>query len=171
MSLSIRSPHEKLLGLCKVRNRVEELKDEGKRIVFTNGCFDLFHVGHARLLWQARQLGDVLVVGVNSDFSVGLLKGETRPIITAAQRAEIIAGLECVDLVAIFRNPSAHAMIEAVVPDVYVKGGSMKEADIPEAALVRELGGEVVILPHLSERSTSAIIRHILATCPTEIAL
>jgi rfaE bifunctional protein nucleotidyltransferase chain/domain len=148
----------------------------GRRVVLTNGCFDLLHVGHVRLLTQSRALGDVLVVGVNADASVQRLKGPTRPILTEDERAEIVAALESVDYVTVFPEPTAEHLAAVVRPDVYVKGAdyavsatSTGDADVvdhrrlPEAGTVRTGGGQVVLLPLTPDRSTSAIVERIRA--------
>lgn len=138
--------------------RVEAWQREGGRTVFTNGCFDLLHVGHLRYLQAARELGDRLVVGLNSDRSVRELKGPTRPILPEAERAELLAGLRCVDAVVIFDELRADRAIAAVRPACYAKGGDYAIATLPEAALVQELGGEVVLLPFVEGRSTSSLL-------------
>jgi rfaE bifunctional protein nucleotidyltransferase chain/domain len=133
----------------------------GQRIVFTNGCFDLLHVGHARYLQQARALGDRLVVGVNSDASVRRLKGHGRPWMPEAERAELLAALACVDHVALFEEDTPEALIAEVQPHVHVKGGDYRVDDLPEARLVRDMGGEVVIVPFTPERSTTGLVEAI----------
>lgn len=141
------------------------LRAEGKRIVFTNGVFDILHVGHVRYLQEARALGDALMVGVNSDASVRRLKGPTRPVNPQEERAEVLAALRCVDAVCIFNEDTPHALIEAVRPDVHAKGGDYKNADaLPETPLVRSLGGEVVILPLVPGRSTTRLIEKMSET-------
>jgi D-beta-D-heptose 7-phosphate kinase/D-beta-D-heptose 1-phosphate adenosyltransferase len=142
----------------------------GKQIVLTNGCFDLLHVGHARLLASCQQFGDVLVVGVNGDQSVALLKGSPRPFVPAAERAELVAALSPVDYVAVFSERTAERLAALVRPDVYVKGadyatgaGRRGELDgidedrLPEAAVVRAHGGRVVLVPLVPDRSSSAL--------------
>ena len=136
----------------------EQLRAEGKRIVFTNGCFDLLHVGHLRYLRQARELGDVLVVGLNTDASVRRLKGPERPLTPEDERAELLAALRCVDYVTLFDEPVPSAVIELLRPHVHVKGGDYTPDRLPEASLVRSLGGEVVILPLTPGRSTTGIV-------------
>jgi D-beta-D-heptose 7-phosphate kinase/D-beta-D-heptose 1-phosphate adenosyltransferase len=136
-------------------------REAGKRIVFTNGCFDLLHVGHARYLQQARALGDLLVVGVNTDASVRRLKGPQRPLVPAAERVELIAALACVDYVCLFEEDTPEALIGEVRPHYHVKGGDYQPDDLPEARLVRDLGGEVVILPLTTGRSTTGLVESI----------
>jgi rfaE bifunctional protein nucleotidyltransferase chain/domain len=128
------------------------------RVALTNGCFDLLHVGHIRSLEYAASLADVLVVGLNSDESVRALKGEGRPLLAADDRAELIAALQCVDLVTVFPQLTAESLIAAVKPDVYVKGGDYDEASLPEAAIVRSYGGRIVLAPLVPDLSTSAIV-------------
>ena len=142
----------------------ESLRTSGRRIVFTNGVFDILHVGHVRYLEQARALGDALLVGVNSDDSVRRLKGPTRPINREDERAEVIAALACVDGVCVFGEDRPDRLIEAVRPDIHAKGGDYASPDaLPETPLVRRLGGEVVILPLVEGRSTTRIVTRLAA--------
>lgn len=137
----------------------ERLRGEGRRVVFTNGVFDILHVGHVRYLQAARALGDALLVGVNSDASVNRLKGPERPLNPEDERAELLAALACVDGICVFGEDTPHALIEAVRPDIHAKGGDYKTPDaLPEAELVRSLGGEVVILQLVPGRSTTGLI-------------
>ncbi len=140
---------------------LQELRRQKKSIVFTNGCFDILHVGHVRYLQAARKLGDVLVLGLNSDTSVQALKGPTRPINSQADRAEVLAGLEAVDHIVIFDEITAERVVAAVKPDIYAKGGDYLAEDLPEAKIVREYGGEVVLLPEVKGRSSSKMIERI----------
>nr|MDT0660137.1 D-glycero-beta-D-manno-heptose 1-phosphate adenylyltransferase [Micromonospora sp. DSM 115978] len=135
----------------------------GRTIVFTNGCFDVLHPGHVRYLTQASELGDLLVVAVNSDDSVRRLKGPDRPVNPVDDRVAVLAALSCVDHVVVFEEDSPAALIEAVRPDVYVKGGDYPPEMVPEAPLVRSLGGQVRTLGYVADRSTSAIIDRIRA--------
>jgi rfaE bifunctional protein, domain II len=138
----------------------ERLRADGRRVVFTNGVFDLLHVGHVRYLQDARALGDALLVGVNSDASVKRLKGPTRPVNSEEERAEVLAALACVDAACIFEEDTPHALIEAVRPHIHAKGGDYAGPDaLPETPLVRSLGGEVVILPLTPGRSTTRLIQ------------
>lgn len=141
--------------LIEVRDR---LRSRGGRLVATGGCFDLLHTGHVRLLHQARQLGDALVVLVNSDSSVRALKGPDRPVMADVDRARVLAALACVDAVVIFDETSPEDQLERLRPDVWVKGGDYTEADLPEAAVVRRHGGEVVLLPTVAGYSSSNLI-------------
>jgi D-beta-D-heptose 7-phosphate kinase/D-beta-D-heptose 1-phosphate adenosyltransferase len=135
----------------------------GKRLVFTNGVFDLLHEGHVAFLRRARELGDLLVVAVNSDLSSRRLKGKSRPINTESERAAVVSALDCVDEVVLFDDATAEELIRALQPEVYVKGDDHDPQTLPEAAAVREAGGEVVILPRVSRLSTSAIIDRVMA--------
>jgi D-beta-D-heptose 7-phosphate kinase / D-beta-D-heptose 1-phosphate adenosyltransferase len=136
----------------------------GRRIVFTNGCFDVLHRGHVGYLAQAKRLGDVLIVAVNSDDSVRRLKGPERPVNPVEDRVAVLAALACVDHVVVFEEDSPANLIALVRPDVYVKGGDYRPEMIPEAPLVRRLGGEVVTLDYLPDRSTSKLINRIRAS-------
>jgi D-beta-D-heptose 7-phosphate kinase/D-beta-D-heptose 1-phosphate adenosyltransferase len=141
---------------------IKDLKENGKRIVFTNGCFDLLHIGHVRYLEKAKALGDVLVVGVNSDSSVRKLKGLNRPILPEKARAGILSGLACVDYVTIFSEINPLKVITSLRPDVLVKGGDWAKEQIVGKEVVERLGGEVVILPFVKGASSSTLIQTIL---------
>jgi rfaE bifunctional protein nucleotidyltransferase chain/domain len=136
-------------------------KRNGRRIVFTNGCFDLLHPGHVASLEQARALGDALIVGINSDTSVRQLKGGGRPVLPERERAEILAGLECVDAVIIFNEPTPREVIARLLPDVLVKGGDWPGDQIVGREEVEAAGGRVVLVPVVAGYSTSAILRKI----------
>ncbi|NJC71753.1 D-glycero-beta-D-manno-heptose 1-phosphate adenylyltransferase [Planosporangium thailandense] len=138
-------------------------RKQGRRIVFTNGCFDVLHRGHVGYLNQAKRLGDVLIVAVNSDDSVRRLKGPERPVNPVEDRVAVLAALACVDHVVIFEEDSPANLIALVQPDLYVKGGDYRPETIPEAALVRKLGGEVLTLDYLPDRSTTKLIGRIRA--------
>ncbi len=141
---------------------VSRLKKAGKSIVFTNGCFDILHAGHVRYLAAARAEGDVLVVGLNSDKSVQLIKDEKRPIVTQAQRAEVLSALSSVDFVTLFNEPDPLKLIQDVKPDVLVKGGDWAEKDIIGAGFVKANGGKVVRVSMVPDISTSLIIKRIV---------
>lgn len=141
--------------------RLALYRQQGQRIVFTNGCFDILHRGHITYLNQAKHLGDILIVGLNSDESVRRLKGPTRPINSVDDRAEVLAALSCIDHIASFSEDMPTRLIEAIRPDIYVKGGDYTRETLPEAPLVEALGGEVHILPYLQDLSTSGIIERI----------
>jgi rfaE bifunctional protein nucleotidyltransferase chain/domain len=140
---------------------VADHRAAGRRIVCTNGCFDVLHRGHVAYLDQARALGDVLVVGVNDDAGVRRLKGPGRPINTAADRAAVLAALASVTVVSVFTGETATELVEQVRPDVYVKGGDYAGAVLPEAAVVARYGGRVALLDYVAGRSTSAIVSRI----------
>lgn len=138
------------------------LRAEGKQVVFTNGVFDILHVGHVRYLQEARALGDALLVGINSDDSVRRLKGPQRPINSEGDRAEVLAALGCVEATCIFPEDTPHNLIGVVKPAIHAKGGDYKDPDaLPEAALVRSLGGRVVILQMVEGRSTTKTLTRI----------
>jgi D-glycero-beta-D-manno-heptose 1-phosphate adenylyltransferase len=134
----------------------------GKKLVFTNGCFDILHVGHVRYLNQAGSLGDALIVGVNSDRSVREIKGKSRPIMPELERAEVIAALACVDFVFVFDDPTPKRVIDAIVPDVLVKGADWDISEIVGRDTVENAGGVVRNLPLVEGTSTTEIIRKVL---------
>ena len=154
MSEKILSPE----GLAEVRAR---LRARGRRLVFTNGCFDLLHVGHTRYLAAARELGDALLVAVNSDRAVRELKGAGRPVLGEAERAELLAALEAVSYVTIFDELSPRALIARLLPDVLVKGGDYALGEIHGREEVEAAGGSVVALPFVEGASTTGIIERI----------
>lgn len=138
----------------------------GQVVVWTNGCFDLLHVGHIHSLETARTFGDILVVGLNSDASVRRLKGSSRPIVPANERALILAALECVDYVIEFAEDTPEAALERLQPDVHCKGSDYAPPNgkpIPEASIVRAYGGQIRFLPIVCARSTTSIVQHIRA--------
>jgi D-beta-D-heptose 7-phosphate kinase/D-beta-D-heptose 1-phosphate adenosyltransferase len=153
---------EKIKKRDALRRVVEDLKAKGKRIVFTNGCFDLLHIGHIRYLEKAKSLGNILVVGVNSDRSVRGLKGPNRPILPEDERAEILSGLECVNYITIFDEPTPLELVSTLQPHVLVKGGDWTKESTVGKEVVEKLGGEVVILPFVEGSSTSNLIETIL---------
>jgi rfaE bifunctional protein nucleotidyltransferase chain/domain len=151
----------KIKTLPEVKREVEQLKGKGKRIVFTNGVFDLLHPGHTRYLWAARELGDYLVVAVNSDQSVQAIKGPQRPILGQDERTELLAALSSVDAVVLFHEDDPLKVIEYLMPHVLVKGGDWSEDRIIGADVVKKAGGEVRRLPFAPGYSSSAIIEKI----------
>jgi D-beta-D-heptose 7-phosphate kinase / D-beta-D-heptose 1-phosphate adenosyltransferase len=153
---------DKILGWDALETRLGEARERGRRIVFTNGCFDVLHVGHTRYLEEARALGDLLVVGLNSDSSVRGLKGPRRPIVPEADRAETLAALAAVDYVVLFDELTPEALLRRVRPDIHAKGGDYRAEDLKEAPLVRSLGGEVKVMPLVEGHSTTDIVRTIL---------
>jgi rfaE bifunctional protein nucleotidyltransferase chain/domain len=148
----------KIKDLPLIKKEMEQLRAQGKRIVFTNGCFDILHPGHSRYLWAARQLGDYLIVAVNSDRSVRAIKGPGRPIMSQEERTELLAALGFVDAVVIFDEDNPLQVIEALVPDILVKGGDWPEDRIIGADVVQRAGGEVRRIPFVTGHSTTAII-------------
>jgi rfaE bifunctional protein nucleotidyltransferase chain/domain len=153
----------KIVELEELSDRCEKLRSTGKKIVATNGCFDLLHVGHVRYLEAARTLGDLLVVGLNGDRSVLELKGAGRPITSQTDRAEILAALECVDMVTIFPEIRATKFLAGVRPAVYVKGGDYRSEtlDEVEGAILKEIGTEIHLIPFERGYSTSRLIDRI----------
>jgi len=141
---------------------IKDLKAKGKRIIFTNGCFDLLHVGHIRYLEEAKTLGDILIVGVNSDTSVQKLKGPKRPVLPVEQRTEILSGLGCVDYITVFDELDPLALITSLQPNVLVKGGDWTKEQTIGKEVVERSGGEVVIIPFVKGASTSSLIETIL---------
>jgi len=137
---------------------VTAAREAGARIVLANGCFDVLHVGHIRYLAGARELGDVLVVGVNSDEQVALQKGAGRPVLPATERAEIVAALESVTFVTIFSEPTVEELLLALKPDVHAKGTDYTTETVPERDVVRSYGGQVAIVGDPKDHSTSAIL-------------
>ena len=153
----------KIVELAKLSDRCEKLRSAGKKIVATNGCFDLLHVGHVRYLQAARALGDLLIVGLNGDRSIHELKGAGRPITTERDRAEILAALACVDLVTIFPEIRATKFLATARPAVYVKGGdySAGTLDQEERAILKEIEAEIRLIPFETGYSTSGLIDQI----------
>ena len=150
----------------EARLRCAAWRGEGRKVVLTNGHFDVLHVGHVEMLQRARELGDVLVVGINSDDSTRALKGPFRPIVPEDQRATMLAALACVDLVVIFDAATATGLVEELRPDVYAKGGDWSPRDDrdgpPEMQAVKAYGGEVAFLPYQIGHSTSSLIETII---------
>jgi rfaE bifunctional protein nucleotidyltransferase chain/domain len=152
-----------LLDLAAAQAVARAARDAGRRIVLANGCFDLLHVGHVRYLEGARALGDVLFVGVNSDASVRRLKGPGRPVLPAAERAEILAALRAVDHVVVFDDDTAEALVRGLRPDVHAKGTDYTEVSVPERATVLAVGGVVAIAGDAKTHSTRDLIGEIVA--------
>jgi len=151
-----------ILSQGSLIDRVRSLRREGKRVVFTNGCFDLLHVGHVRYLRAAKELGDLLVVALNSDASVKAIKGSERPIISQEERAEILAALSSVDFVTIFEELDPARLIALLEPDVLVKGGDWSADQIVGKELVEARGGRILTLPLVPGAGSSSIIHCIL---------
>ncbi len=144
--------------------QIEPQREQCRRIVFTNGCFDILHRGHITYLNQAKALGDILVVAVNSDESVRKLKGPNRPINSLADRVSVLSALSCVDYIISFNGDTPEELIRQIRPDVFVKGGDYTRDTLPEARVVEELGGTIEILPYIEDRSTTSIIQRIRAS-------
>jgi D-glycero-beta-D-manno-heptose 1-phosphate adenylyltransferase len=153
----------KIVGLQELSERSKQLRTAGKKLVATNGCFDLLHVGHVRYLQGARALGDLLAVGLNGDRSVGELKGKGRPVLGERDRAEILAALQCVDLVTIFPEVRATQFIAASHPAIYVKGGdySSETLNKEERVILEEIGAEIRFIPFEPGHSTSRLLEQI----------
>lgn len=147
-----------ILSREELVRRINAERENGARVVLANGCFDVLHVGHVRYLAGARELGDVLVVGINSDAQVARLKGEGRPILPALERAELVAALEPVTYVTVFDEPTVSELLLAVKPDVHAKGTDYTEDSVPERDVVRSYGGRVAIVGDPKDHSTSAIL-------------
>ena len=147
-----------VLSREELKQRVAAAKAKGARIVFANGCFDVLHLGHVRYLAGARELGDVLIVGINSDERVAILKGAGRPLLPAIERAEIVAALESVTYVTIFDEPTVEELLLTLKPDVHAKGTDYTTDTVPERDVVRSYGGQVAIVGDPKDHSTSAII-------------
>ena len=152
----------KIVTVEKLVARLDAVRKSGKKIVFTNGCFDILHVGHVRYLAAARSEGDLLVIGLNSDASVRLIKGEKRPIVTQDQRAEVLARFGSVDYVVMFDEPDPLALIETLKPNVLVKGEDWTEDNIIGAEFVKSNDGKIVRIKFVDETSTSGIIERIV---------
>jgi D-beta-D-heptose 7-phosphate kinase/D-beta-D-heptose 1-phosphate adenosyltransferase len=146
----------------ELKAEVDRLKREGKKVVFTNGCFDILHAGHTRYLREARKLGDALILALNSDSSVRSIKGPMRPIVPEAERAEVVGALDSVDYVTVFDELTPLELIELLRPDVIVKGGDWAEKDIVGAETVRKWGGRVAVMPEIEGASTTNIIDKVL---------
>jgi len=137
---------------------------EGKKVVFTNGCFDILHAGHVHLLREAKKLGDVLIVAVNDDASVRRIKGPQRPVFPLAERMEVLEAIAYVDHLLSFDDETPRKIIRALLPDVLVKGGDWKPEEVVGKDEVEQAGGRVVVIPHLRGHSTSAILERIIAS-------
>ena len=152
--------------------RCARLRARSARVVLTNGCFDLLHVGHVRYLRTARRLGDCLIVGINGDESVRRLKGPGRPLLPEAERAEVVAALACVDYVVVFQEDTADLLVERLRPDVYVKGADYAPGGggtpLPETRAVAASGGRVELVPLVPGRSTTELVAEILRRCRPE---
>ena len=157
-----RRTEDKVKRQTQLAQIVQERRQAGERCVFTNGCFDILHVGHIRYLQEARELGDYLVVAINSDESVRQLKGYPRPFVTQDERAEMLAALESVDYVTIYDELTAEAVVRLLRPEIYVKGGDNRPDTIPEAPAVRSYGGQVVTVALVQGRSTTRLVERVV---------
>lgn len=151
-----------LIDREKIEEFIEELKKQGKKIVFTNGVFDILHVGHLTYLEEAKSFGDILIVGINSDSSVKVNKGDKRPINSEEDRAKMIIGLKPVDYAVIFDEKTPIEIIAKIKPNVHIKGGDYKKDDLPETSIVELNGGVVEILSFIDNKSTTGVIEKIL---------
>ncbi len=154
--------HNKIKTVQELRPLLDILRATGRKIVFTNGCFDLIHTGHTRYLAKAKSFGDILIVAVNSDASVRVIKGDNRPINTEAERMETLAALEAIDYVVLFNEPDPHRIIGELQPDVLVKGGDWPVEKIIGRDIVEARGGKVVSVGYIEGASTTGIIEKIL---------
>jgi rfaE bifunctional protein nucleotidyltransferase chain/domain len=151
----------KLKNLEDLKVIAADARSQGKKLVFTNGCFDLLHRGHVHVLREAKACGDLLITGINSDSSVKQIKGPGRPVLPESDRSELVAALEMIDYVVLFDEPDPYEVIAAIRPDVLVKGGDWSGAKIIGADLVEEAGGRVVVIPYIKGFSTTEIIERI----------
>lgn len=162
MTKNVRSFKKNVLSQEEMEKKIRKLQQEGKKVVFTNGVFDILHIGHLTYLEEAKSMGDVLVVGVNSDSSVKVNKGDKRPINTEIFRAEMLAGLKSVDFTVIFSEKTPERLLDLLKPDIHVKGGDYRKEELPETEIVEKNGGEVEILSFVNNISTTEIINKII---------
>ena len=166
MSKLLHDTRHKIIGRDELAAEVQRRQQAGERGVFTNGCFDLLHLGHVRYLQEAQALGDFLILGLNNDAGVRSLKGAGRPLVPEMERAEILAALTCIDYVTIFAEPTAGPLVELLRPAIYVKGADYANAQgsepdtsrLPEAKVVQAYGGLVRLIPYLPHHSTTELI-------------
>ncbi len=156
-------PASRILEPNRLIARVAIARKHGARIVLANGCFDILHVGHIRYLEGAKQLGDVLVVGVNSDEQVRMQKGEGRPLVPERERAEIIAAIRAVDFVTIFTEPTVEQLLLSIRPDIHAKGTDYTEDSVPERDVVRSFGGRVMIVGDPKDHSSTEMVRKVIS--------
>lgn len=153
---------KKTIPLKRLTEELKKLRKKGKKVVFTNGCFDIIHAGHVRYLNKAKSLGDILVVGLNNDSSIKRIKGKKRPIVPEAERAEVVSALSCVDYVVKFGEDTPVRLIEAIKPDILVKGADWAAKDIVGGDIVKKHGGKIRRVTLVKGRSTTNIIKKIL---------
>ena len=159
---------KKIQSIARLQRIVGNLKRQGKKVVFTNGCFDILHVGHVRYLSKARETGDLLIVGLNTDRSVRTIKGEQRPIVSERERAEVLAALAIVDYIVLFDEPDPLRLITALKPDILVKGADWAKDEIVGRDVVEKGGGKVIRIPLVpGSSSTNLIDRIIKVYCPS----
>ena len=153
---------KKIVNINELKRIRESVKGEGKKVVFTNGCFDILHRGHIDYLEKAKKLGHILIVGLNSDESVKKIKGEKRPIVPQDDRALVLSALGCVDYVCIFNQETPEELIKKLIPDVLVKGGDWEKENIVGKEIVEKNGGKVFTIPEVKGKSTKKIIQTII---------
>jgi D-beta-D-heptose 7-phosphate kinase/D-beta-D-heptose 1-phosphate adenosyltransferase len=154
---------QKILSREALKKEVEQLRRAGRKIVFTNGCFDILHVGHVRYLREARRAGDVLILALNSDASVRAIKGDRRPLVPEGERADVAASLESVDYVTLFDELTPLELIEYLQPDIIVKGGDWAEENVVGRDAIKKWGGSVMIIPETPGASTTNIVEKIMS--------
>jgi len=152
---------KKTKTITQMRKFLPGLKAQGKKVVFTNGCFDILHVGHVRYLKKAKSLGDILIIGLNTDRSVRIIKGKNRPIVPEKERAEVLSALEFVDYIVFFNEPDPLHLIEALKPDILAKGADWSKDRIIGREIVENLGGRVVLVPMVAGASSTGLIEKI----------
>jgi len=160
---------DKLKTLDELKDIVSNLKKQNKKVVFTNGCFDILHVGHVKYLQKAKTYGDILIVAINSDNSVKGIKGNMRPVMPQEDRAEILAALTCIDYILIFEEPDPVRVISELMPDVLVKGGDYQLGEIKGREIVTAAGGKVLTIPEIKGKSTTKVIQTIIEKYKMEV--
>lgn len=153
----------KIIDRKMLKDKLDALRREGKKIAFTNGCFDILHVGHVRYLKEARKTADILVLALNSDESVRAIKGEKRPLVCEEERAEVLSALECIDFVTIFPELTPLALICYLKPDVLIKGGDWPEDKVIGRDEIKEWGGHVTLIPEVTGKSTTNIVDKVIS--------
>jgi rfaE bifunctional protein nucleotidyltransferase chain/domain len=152
---------KKILKREELKAKVDALRKDGKKIAFTNGCFDILHVGHVRYLTEARKTADILILALNSDSSVRAIKGEKRPLVPEDERAEVLAALECIDFITIFPEPTPLELINLLKPDFLIKGGDWPEDKVVGRDEIKKWGGRVLLIPEIKGKSTTNIVKKI----------
>jgi len=152
---------DKILERKRLKEKVEALRKNGKKIAFTNGCFDILHVGHVRYLIEARKTADVLILALNSDSSVRAIKGEKRPLLPEEERAEVLSALECIDFITIFPESTPLELINLLKPDFLIKGGDWPEDKVVGRDEIKKWGGRVILIPEIKGKSTTNIVEKI----------